>query len=145
MKQLRITRILLTCFLLTLAADTFAVVNPSPDDLKLTDAYKVLALYRAEIKSGLHSLNITLTKNHPDVVRKQDELDSVTAEMDRLERSGKTFEKLSSSYGRLLLKKALAAAELKTLKRSFTSSHPLCIAKEAEWIALDSEAERIIK
>jgi hypothetical protein len=144
MKQLAIKRILLTCFLLTFAAKAFAVTNP-PDDLKLTDAYQVLALRRAEVKAELQFLNATLTGRHPDVLRKQDQLDSVTEEMDRLERSGKPFEKLRSSYGRLLLEKALVAAELKTLKRSFRSSHPLFIAKEAEWIALDSEAERIIK
>lgn len=105
MKQLDFKIIFLTCCLLAFTADIFAVTNPRPNDLKLTDAYQVLVLHRAEVKAELQVLNTTLTGRHPDVLRKQDQLDSVTQEMDRLERSGIPFEKLNPSYGSLLLKK----------------------------------------
>ena len=145
MKQWHVKRLLSIGFLLTLAANTFAVISPRQDDLKLSDAYKVLALRRAELKSELRFLKLTLTGHHPDLLQKEDQFNSVTAEMTRLERSGKPFQKLNASYGQLLLNKAAIAAELKTLRRSLKSSHPLVIAKETEWLVLDSEAERISK
>jgi hypothetical protein len=145
MKHRVINRASLTCILLIFAADTFALTSLAQDDVKLTDAYQLLMMRSAEVTSELRILKASVTARHSDRIQKQDEFDSLSEEMDRLERTGKPLEKLNPSYGRLLLKKALVAAELKSLKRSLRPSHPSVIAKQVELAALASEAEHITK
>lgn len=120
-------------------------IGAPQDEARLTPAYQVLAAYAAGIKCDLKDLSTTLTSTNREVVEKRDQLDAIENEMGVIAAGNIPIIKLNSRVGKLFLRKAVIEAELKTLKRSFTSSHPLVISKRVQLDSLTQEIETILR
>lgn len=126
--------LLLAAFFFQTTAVAFGAAPQTASD----DAYAKLSAVKIDLENELRTLQTEYTGEHPRVLLKQDQLNAVKDEIDLLQRN----EQLALAGGDLLVREALLKAEVRQLRRSYTSTHPDVIARRAELAAL---TERIRK
>ena len=117
---------------------TNANASGAPAQTASDDAYSKLIAVKIELENELSTLQSQYTRQHPQVLFKQDQLNAVKDEIDLLQGN----ERLALAGGDLLVREALLKAEVRQLRRSYTSTHPDVVARRVELAAL---TERIRK
>ena len=142
---------LLAALALTLAA-SYAAAGSVPraaeglsDDPKTTPAYGVLVLRKAALEAESADLSSRFTDESEEVRTKRFELSAIAREMGRMQRIGKArAQRLSDTYGNLVLSKVALEVELNGLVKRFTPEHPDVKKKRAELAAMERELKNIL-
>jgi hypothetical protein len=141
---------IILCVVIVLVASVVASAQKQPApavcEAKSTAAYATLVLRKVELQAGLEGDLATLQKDNPLVKARQTELDTVTAELDKLctvPHAKQVY--LNDNYARLILHKIELAAKLKTLLERYTPEWPEAKRTKAELAALEREMARIME
>jgi hypothetical protein len=139
------------CLALLLIAVSVSAVGNQPSQVvsrenKITNtpAFELLLVQKAEIEAALKTLSTTYTSQHPNVLQTRDGLEALIFEMDNMLNGGLPVDKLTTTYGELILRKATLEADLKTLLRNNTSQTPIVIRQRNRIEALNNEIERYL-
>jgi hypothetical protein len=112
-----------------------------PVQISSNDAYVKLSTVKIELQNELKTLRTQYTRQHPQVLLKQDQLNAVNDEIDLLGGN----ERLGLAGGDLLVREALLKAELRQLRRSYANPHPDVVARRAELAALTERIRKIAR
>ena len=101
----------------------------------------MLRLKRAELEAELMRLRTQYTENHPTMLEKRAQLES----LNRTHEDFVNSNTRSNMQAMLLLKRAEVEAQLRTLRRTYKEQHPDVQAVKAQLEALKKEIEQIRK
>jgi uncharacterized protein involved in exopolysaccharide biosynthesis len=112
---------------------------------EVTPAYGVLVLRKATVESELADLSERFTNEHPSLEAKRFELRAITVEMDKMRQLEESqADKLSRTFGDLVLSKIALKVQLNDLQGRLTWQHPDVTKKRVELAALEREIEKLL-
>ena len=110
-----------------------------------TPAYGVLVLRKATVESELTDLSERFTNEHPSLEAKRFELRAISIEMDKMRGLEESqANKLSRTFGDLILSKIDLEVQLNDLQGRLTWQHPDVTKKRVELAALEREIEKLL-
>ena len=147
---LNMNRLFVTAPLVLIASSPIAysqqLTASSTCDARTTPAYGALVLRKADTESELQRMLARVTQTHPDVRLKRIELDVLGREMKRMEMAAQAdLAKLTSTYGKSILRQVEVEVELETLSSQLSERHPDLINKKAELDILKREIDKVLR
>jgi hypothetical protein len=115
-------------------------------DPKVSEAYSLLIQRKAKVQSELDTLVTQYSSEWPPAKQLQFELDALKSEMKKMSEVDQSkVSKLTSGYGRLILRKVYLAGEIQLLLQEESSEWPLTKEKQRELELLDKEIQKLTK
>jgi hypothetical protein len=98
---------------------------PASNPLKSSAAYAEVILRQTELEADLESMLVEFTEEYPKVKEARYELEFLQVEFDRLTAvKPADAGKLTAALGKLMVRKAGLAADLKALRAQYDDKHP---------------------
>ena len=125
MKNLNLLSVIFCILLMTGFASAQNVSVDGAKTVETTPAFTMLASHKLVVESELQKLLTGYTAIHPDVLKKQSELEAIEREMTQMSITSEAkLSRLTTAYGRLLIRKFTEEANLRHLLGRFTRQHP---------------------
>lgn len=129
----------------------FAVCSAAQEKIKAskaaaTFAYAEVLANRIEAEADLKVLTLDYSDDAPQVKAKKLERDLLGRQIRWLEALPDSSQpKMTVALGKLLVRKALAEAALKTLNETYAEQHPLMKKARARFEVYNSEIEKLLQ
>lgn len=120
--------------------------QPQQVAAKATPAYAELVNRKVEVEADYKELLVDYTEENPKVKIKKAELTSINLELAKITvMDASMIQKLTASFGKLLLRKIELEREVHELQLKFSEEHPSVIKAKEKVAVLDQEIQKILQ